>query len=260
MERWAGKRNAANNQEVPGLDSQITEPTPSRSGPAVALRPQGPQARRGAVSAQGAGSGPTMAMAMMQSSPLVLISSPPPVAGSFAVIQEESFFLGPVDDDVPQPTVESPPEPRASSIVPETPVALGVYLPSSPLLLTEGNLSILNGQGQAPRSSPPRASHASAAPSIHPSETNHRISRLVLRSQINALHASAAQAHLNVAEQRLSEAHTIANREASACKTWRHITQLLVLLCLAYMAWCVYNSCEFAYIEERKRGWYGLDS
>lgn len=199
---------------------------------------------------------------------MVFISTPPPANSE--LVSFEGSSAGTVDDDLntSQVVAEALDSP-AHSIVPETPLGLGVDIPSSPpQLLTENNLSVLNEQMARSSASPSRndgnASNniVSSTPtaSAIPSEVRHRISRLVLRTQINALQHTAAQTKLNFAEERLEGAHALVRLEASAQKTWRHAAQLLLALCLAYAMWCAYNSAEMAYIEERRRLWFGLDS
>lgn len=165
----------------------------------------------------------------------------------------------------------SPPSQHAAERVSETPLA---DLPSSPPLprLTAANLHQFNSQaahksaiGVGSRSSSDR-SHADVpaasppAPSVHslPSEVAHQISRLVLRTRINALKHNASEVQLEATRAALETALARVQQEASRVDAWMATAFALLLLCLAYAAWCQWDSAEFALIEERRREWFGL--
>jgi hypothetical protein len=156
---------------------------------------------------------------------------------------------------------------QALERVPETPLA---DLPSSPPLplLTAANLHQLNrrpshaGARGAPSSSHSH-SHASPPappPSIRslPSEVAHQISRLILRTQIHELKHHASEEQLGATRGALETALARGQHEASRVDTWRGIVVALLLLCLAYAAWCQYRSAEFEFIEECRREWFRL--
>ena len=156
--------------------------------------------------------------------------------------------------------------------VPETPLA---DLPSSPPLplLTAENLRQLNSQparqgargtgAGAPSSSShadiPAASDA-PAPSVRslPSDVAHRISRLVLRTRINALKHEASEMQLKATRGALETVLARVQHEALRVDGWMGTAVALLLMCLAYAAWCRRNSAEFAFIEECRRKWFGL--
>lgn len=46
--------------------------------------------------------------------------------------------------------------------------------------------------------------------------------------------------------------------ETSRVDAWITTAIALLLPCLAYAAWCQYNSAEFEFIEECRRKWFGL--
>lgn len=155
--------------------------------------------------------------------------------------------------------------------VPETPTA---DLPSSPPLplLTAENLRQLDRQPAHGRArgaeAPSSSSHANVLsasppappPSVRslPSEVAHRISRLVLRTKINAANHQASEVQLQEARGALEVALARVRYEASRVNTWMATAIVLLLLCLVYAAWCQYNSAEFAFIEECRRKWFGL--
>ena len=164
----------------------------------------------------------------------------------------------------------SPPSRHAAERVPETPLA---DLPSSPPLprLTAANLHQLNSQPIHKSSRGPGAPSSSnhshpdlpaafpPAPSVHflPSEVAHQISRLVLRTRINALKHNASEVQLEAMRAALEAALAKPQHETSRVDAWMGIAVALLLLCLAYAAWCQWNSAEFAYIEESRRKWFG---
>lgn len=191
--------------------------------------------------------------------------------------QEEEESLVPVNvqevDDAHEDDHESQqlpshlsrtPSPAASERIPETPLGLGLNLPSSPPLpaLTAANLSLLDQQtgtnhavaandANIPASAAPvdtaskykrlrtPASIYSVAPSVR-----YQISRLVLRVHINGeQHAAADRAH---------------RHEAARSRAWRDALIALLVLCLAYAFWCYYNSTDFEFIAASRRDWYGL--
>ena len=166
----------------------------------------------------------------------------------------------------------SPPSHHSSSRIPETPVGLGVDPASSPPLplLTERNLLQLNNQPTSEAPAPASGSHTShpaaspaapaSAPSIRslPSEVAHKISRLVLRTRINALNHQASERELEATRGALSTALARGRHEASRVTNWRATAMALLLLCLTYAVWCQYNSAEFEFIEECRRKWFGL--
>jgi hypothetical protein len=86
----------------------------------------------------------------------------------------------------------------------------------------------------------------------------HRISRLVLRTKINAANHQASEVQLQEARGALEVALARVRYEASRVNTWMATAIVLLLLCLVYAAWCQYNSAEFAFIEECRRKWFGL--
>jgi len=166
----------------------------------------------------------------------------------------------------------SPPSQHAShsSRVPETPMA---DLPSSPPLplLTAANLRQLDSQpshnGASRAGAPSSSSHnylnaslPAPPPSVRslPSEVAHRISRLVLRTQINAAKHEASEEQLAVTQGALAAALARVQHEASRVDAWMGTAIALLLLGLAYAAWCRYNSAEFEFIEECRRKWFGL--
>jgi hypothetical protein len=168
----------------------------------------------------------------------------------------------------------SPPsQNNALERVPETPMA---DLPSSPPLplLTSANLRQLNSQpahqrlkgagtGSQSSSSSHSRNHASPLappPSIRsiPSEVAHRISRLILRMQINAANHAASEEQLEATRGALEAALARVQHEASRVNIWMGTAVALSLPCLAYAAWCQYNSAEFALIEECRSEWFGL--
>jgi len=169
--------------------------------------------------------------------------------------------------------VPSSPPSYALERVPETPLA---DLPSSPPLplLTAENLRQLNSQpahksaigaGAPPSSSHSHASLPSASlpappPSVRslPSAVAHQISRLVLRTRINALKHDASESQLEATRGALETALARVQHEASRVDAWMGIAVALLLLCLAYAGWCQWNATEFAFIEERRREWFGL--
>ena len=178
-----------------------------------------------------------------------------------------------IDDDNPGFAMpSSPPSYYSSSRVPETPVGFGVDPASSPPLplLTEKNLLQLNNQptSEAPalasgsHTPHPAASPAApaSAPSIRslPSEVAHKISRLVLRTRINALNHQASERELEATRGALSTALARGRHEASRVTNWRATAMALLLLRLTYAVWCQYNSAEFEFIEECRRKWFGL--
>lgn len=154
--------------------------------------------------------------------------------------------------------------------IPETPLA---DLPSSPPLpfLTTENLRQFNSQAAhksaigvgAPSSS--NHSHADLpaafppAPSVHslPSEVAHQISRLVLRTRINALKHNASEVQLEAMRAAVEAALARVQHGTSRVNVWMATAFALLLLCLAYAAWCQWNSAGFAFIEERRREWFG---
>jgi hypothetical protein len=168
----------------------------------------------------------------------------------------------------------SPPsQHHALERIPETPMG---DLPSSPPLplLTADNLRQLNSQPahQGSRGartgasssfshlSHPFASPGAPPPSVYslPSEIAHQISRLILRTQINAANHAASEEQLEATRGALEMALVRLQQEASRVDTWMGTTVALLLLCLAYAAWCQYNSAEFEFIEECRREWFGL--
>ena len=176
-----------------------------------------------------------------------------------------------IDDDNPDFAMpSSPPSHHSSSRVPETPVGFGVDPASSPPLplLTEENLQQLNNQPTSEAPAPasgshtfhPAASPAAPAPSVRslPSEVAHKISRLVLRTRINALNHQASEKELKATRGALTTALASGQHDASRVANWRATSMMLLLLCLAYAAWCQYNSAEFEFIDEFRRKWFGL--
>jgi hypothetical protein len=179
-----------------------------------------------------------------------------------------------IDQDDSQNFVipSSPPsQNHALERVPETPLA---GFPSSlPLpLLTSANLRQLNSQpahhgsrgaGTGATSSSSSNNHASSLappPSIRslPSEVANRISRLILRTQINELKRQASEIQLEATRGALETALARVQLEASRVNIWMGTAVALLLLCLAYAVWCQYNSAEFAFIEECRSEWFGL--
>lgn len=156
------------------------------------------------------------------------------------------------------------PSPAASERIPETPLGLGLSIPSSPPLpaLTAANLSLHDQQTATNQSATANDANipASAAPvdtastykrlrtpaSIHSVATSvrYQISRLVLRADINGKqYAAADRAH---------------HHEAARGRAWRDALIALLVLCLAYAFWCYYNSADFEFIAAARRDWYGL--
>jgi hypothetical protein len=174
-----------------------------------------------------------------------------------------------VDQDDSQDFVipSSPPsQHQALERVPETPMA---DLPSSPPLplLTAANLRQLNsqpGHEVASGASSSSYSHPAASPapppSVYslPSEVAHRISRLILRTRINAANHAASEMQLQAFRGALEMALARVQYEASRVDTWMATAVALLLLCLAYAAWCRYKSAEFEFIEGCRREWFEL--
>jgi hypothetical protein len=165
----------------------------------------------------------------------------------------------------------SPPIPHSPYRVPETPLDIGVDIPASPPLplLTAENFLLLDSQPTCAAPAAESSSHANApsaspapatAPSVRslPSEISHRISRLVLRTNINAAKHEDSEEKLAATRKALSLALTDVQHEASRVDSWKATVVALLLLCLAYASWCRYNSAEFAFIEECRRKWFGL--
>ncbi|KAM0708192.1 hypothetical protein Q7P35_004842 [Cladosporium inversicolor] len=165
--------------------------------------------------------------------------------------------------DFPMPS--SPPSHDLVERIPDTPLA---DLPSSPPLplLTAANLRQLNSQpahkgaGGSSSSNHSHASPPAPPPSLRsiPSSVAHRISRLVLRTKINAAKHQASEVQLQATRGALELALARVRREAARVNGWIGIAVALLLLCLAYAGWCQYNSAEFAFIEESRREWFGL--
>ncbi|GAB7331627.1 hypothetical protein MBLNU13_g02994t1 [Cladosporium sp. NU13] len=163
----------------------------------------------------------------------------------------------------------SPPSNHALERVPETPLADPPSSPPLPLLTAE-NLRQLNSQpthksargAGAPSSSGHAELPASSAPAPSvrslPSEVAHRISRLVLRTRINALNQDASEVQLEATRGALEAALARIKHQASRVDAWMRTAIALLLLCLAYAAWRQWNSAEFALIEECRRKWFGL--
>lgn len=180
--------------------------------------------------------------------------------------QEESQN---VDDSQNFLIPSSPPSHHALERIPETPLA---DLPSSPPLplLTAENLRQLNSQpshnSARGAGAPSSSSHADLpaaslpAPSVRslPSAVAHRISRLVLRTKINALKHGASELQLEATRGALETALARIQREVSRVDAWKGTAMALLLLCLAYAAWCQWNSAEFAFIGECRRKWFEL--
>lgn len=97
----------------------------------------------------------------------------------------------------------------------------------------------------------------SASISSLPSYVMHQISRLVLRTHINALHHAAAQECLNATKEELSAERERTRRCAADGEMWVALYTVLVF-CLAYVAWCWIHSVEFEFIEKCRRDWFGL--
>ena len=180
--------------------------------------------------------------------------------------QEESQN---VDDSQTFLVPSSPPSHHALERVPETPLA---DLPSSPPLplLTAANLRQLNSQpahkSARGAGAPSSSSHADLpaasppAPSVRslPSEVAHQISRLALRTRINALKHDASEVQLKATRRALETALARVQLEAARVGAWMSTAIALLLLCLVHAAWCQWNSAEFAFIEECRRKWFGL--
>ena len=110
---------------------------------------------------------------------------------------------------------------------------------------------------QQPRRSPRRFSPSALSPLL-PSEVAHRISRLVLRTRINALKHDASELQLEATRGALETALARIQHEASRVEAWKGTAMALLLLCLAYAGWCKWNSAEFAFIGECRRKWFEL--
>ena len=80
----------------------------------------------------------------------------------------------------------------------------------------------------------------------------------MLRTKINAAKHEASEEQLEATRGALSVALARVQIEVSRANNWMAITVALLLLCLAYAAWCQHNSAEFAFIEESRRKWFGL--
>jgi hypothetical protein len=148
----------------------------------------------------------------------------------------------------------------ASERIPETPFDI----PSSPPLpfLTASNLSAL--QDQAPLPPPSQLPFAAGAspppPSVRSlsSAVAAQISRLILRTDINAAHHRASTIQLAAAQGELTVARGQVRQEVVRGDGWRNTVVALLVLCLAYVIWCWWNSAEFEFLENARREWWGL--
>lgn len=149
--------------------------------------------------------------------------------------------------------------------IPESPL----NLPSSPPLplpqLTADNLSLLEGgQPSGSRQNvPPQSESACGLPPAStivsiPAYVTHQISHLVQRSRINALQHIAAQKRLAAMEEDLAPEREKARRSAARSEAWETAFVGLMVLCLAYLVWCWFNSVKFEFIDACRRAAYGL--
>jgi len=181
---------------------------------------------------------------------------PHPQARALAAVREEHRELARSNHDEGFQVTAAASSSRSSpDRIPES----SVNLPSSPPLplrqLNADNLSLLEGRSSSPQAK--AHSEASSARSL-PAYALHQISRLVLRSRINALHHDAAQVRLAAAHEELGVLREITRHSAIRSKTWEALFFMLALFCLAYTVWCFINSAEFEFINSCRRACYGL--
>jgi hypothetical protein len=86
----------------------------------------------------------------------------------------------------------------------------------------------------------------------------HQISRLILRTEINAAQYQASTRQLVVAQGDLTVAHGQVRQEIVRGDGWRDALVAVLVLGLAYVIWCWWHSVEFEFLEESRRKWYGL--
>lgn len=224
-------------------DSQaITEPTPSR---AATLRPRSrPQARTGAPV-------PSVTPTSSRRRNLATIRKD---SSAEPAHSKESYD----NDGNSQPT----PEDR----VPETPQKFSSSPPLPLPRLTADNLSLLEGRQPSGSGDNASAAEALSACGLAPASTvvslpayvNYQISHLVQRSRINALQHSAAQKRLATMHEDRASEDDRARRGAARDQARKAALVGLVMLCLAYAAWCWINSVEFEFIDACRRAAYGL--
>jgi hypothetical protein len=240
--RMERKRNAA----LLGLgSSQATQPTPSRPAPVLSnLRVQtsaSPDAPEGA---------PAQDDEAIVDNRQEFDYTSPDRSLAANVEEEDDYF-----------NLARTPSQHASERIPDTPFDL----PSSPPLpqLTAENLFELGAQAPGPAPDQLPFAAATAFPPLPSvcslsSAVAHQISRLILRTDINALQYQASSTQLVAARGDLSVAHGRVRREMVRGDGWRNALVGLMVLCLAYVIWCWWNSAEFAFIEESRRRWWGL--
>jgi hypothetical protein len=259
--RFERKRNAA---LLGSGSSQATQPTPSRPAPAKpAPAPSGLRAQVTANADAADGDVATAAAAPSREDNDAVEErqefdyDDTRSSRADSVEEEEDYFNLPLSSHQHTPSQHA----SASERIPETPL----NLTSSPPLpfLTASNLSAL--QDQAPPPPPdqlPFAAAASPAPpaSIRslPSAAAAQISRLILRSDINAAHHQGATRQLLATQGDLTVARGQIRQEVVRGDGWRNTVVALLVLCLAYVIWCWWNSAEFEFLENARREWWGL--
>lgn len=151
----------------------------------------------------------------------------------------------------------------ASERTPETPLGLGLDLPSSPPLpaLTSANLSL---HDQQTATNQPAASDGTNIPASASGVIVVRNRRIRTPESISSLATSVRDliSRLVFQERASQEQYEAANealgRETARRRAWRDALVALVVLCLAYVCWCYYNSADFEFIIACRRDWYGL--